>query len=127
MSSTRSPIDNIADQLFAAIETGDTDALSALWSEDVVVWRQGDRERDKLRALKVIEWFMGATTARRYEILERDVFDAGFVQQHVLHAATVAGPTITMRVCMVINIGPDGLITRIHEYLDPADLVPLTT
>jgi ketosteroid isomerase-like protein len=126
MSSTRSSIHDIADRLFAAIETGDKDALAALWSDKVVVWRQGDRERDKLRALKVIEWFMSATTARRYDVLDREVFDTGFVQQHVLHAVTAAGATIALRVCMVIKVGSDGLITQINEYLDPADLGPLT-
>lgn len=120
-------IDAIADRLFTAIESGDTESLTSLWSDDVVVWRQGDRERDKGRALKVIEWFMNATTERRYEIVDREVFTTGFVQQHVLHAVTHSGATISMRVCMVIKMRDDGLITQISEYLDPADLSPLTS
>jgi hypothetical protein len=30
-----------------------------------------------------------------------------------------------MRVCIVIKVGADGLITRIDEYFDPADMAPL--
>ena len=116
----------VADQLFAAIERGDTAALGEQWSDDVTVWRLGGgAERDKPRALKVIDWFVGATTERRYEVLGREVFDDGFVQQHLLHATARSGKTLSLQVCMVVKIGPDGLITRIAEYLDPAGLAPL--
>ena len=116
----------VAERLFTAIEDGDIAALTALWSDDVTVWRQGGgRERDKARALKVIEWFVGASTDRRYEVLDRQFFDGGFVQQHNLHVTTVAGEPVSLRVCLVVRIGADGLITRIDEYLDPAELAPL--
>jgi ketosteroid isomerase-like protein len=119
-------VNDTATRLFAAIERGDQTALAALWSDDVVVWRLGGgRERDKTRALKVIDWFMAATTERRYEVLDRRVFEDGFVQQHILHAITNDGTTLSLRVCMVIKVGPTGLINRIDEYLDPADLAPL--
>ncbi|WP_328352860.1 nuclear transport factor 2 family protein [Mycobacterium sp. NBC_00419] len=126
MSPTRTEILDVADRLFAAIETGDIPTLTALWSDDVVVWRQGGgRERDKPRALGVIEWFVGATTARRYEVLDREAFDNGFVQQHILHATTRGGESVALRVCLVVKLNEHGLIRRIDEYLDPADLNPL--
>ena len=66
-----------------------------------------------------------ATTDRRYEILDRQVFDGGFVQQHILHANGRNGGSIAMRVCIVIKVGANGLITRIDEYFDPAEMAPL--
>lgn len=126
MTLTRTQILDVADRLFTHIEQGDIRALSALWSDDVVVWRQGGgRERDKPRALAVIEWFVDATGERRYEVLDRQVFDGGFVQQHLLHATTRGGEKVALRVCLVVKIGEDGLIRRIDEYLDPAELTPL--
>ena len=125
----RSPVQlsQIADLMFAAIERGDTAALAAMWSDDITVWRQGGgRERDKPRALKVIEWFVGATADRRYEVLDRQIFDGGFVQQHDVHAAGADGTPLTFRACLVVKVGADGLITRIDEYLDPADLAALS-
>lgn len=87
------------------------------------------RDNDKARALRVIDWFLSATTERRYEILDRRVFSdesaSGFVQQHTLHATGRAGQVIAMRVCIVIKLDRDGVINRIDEYFDPSELAPL--
>ena len=122
----RSTVADVAQRLFAAIEGGDADAVAALWDEDVLVWKSAEpQEQVKTRALRVIFWFMDATTERRYEILDRQFFDGGFVQQHVLHATGRNGGSISMRVCIVIKVGANGLIDRIDEYFDPAAIAPL--
>ncbi|HET9892510.1 MAG TPA: nuclear transport factor 2 family protein [Mycobacterium sp.] len=128
-SSTETVID-AANRLFTAIERSDIAAVDAMWSDDIAVWRVGSRrDDDKARAMRVIDWFIGATTQRRYEILDRQTFDdgsaQGFVQQHILHATGHAGQSISLRVCIVIRVGPDGLIVRIDEYFDPAGIAPL--
>lgn len=135
-SSAETVID-AANCLFTAIERGDVDAVDAMWSDDIAVWRVGSRRGpltadDKARAMRVIEWFIGATTQRRYEILDRQIFAdssqgsaRGFVQQHILHATGHAGQSISLRVCIVIRVGTDGLIERIDEYFDPAGIAPL--
>ncbi|MEH3132694.1 MAG: nuclear transport factor 2 family protein [Mycolicibacterium neoaurum] len=116
----------VADRLFAAIERGDYPDIEALWADDVLVWHTGDTaDNDRARALKVIRWFLRATATRRYEILDRRFFDGGFVQQHILHADSSDGASIHLRVCIVIEVGTDGLITRIDEYFDPAEMAPL--
>ena len=126
MSLNRTRIADVADRLFAAIERGDLDAVTAMWSDDVVVWRLGGgRERDKTRARSVIAWFVDATADRCYEVLDREFFDTGFVQQHILHATSRAGEKVALRVGMVVKLGDDGRIRRIDEYLDPAELAPL--
>lgn len=128
-SSTETVID-VADRLFTAIERSDVAAVDAMWSNEIAVWRVGSRrDDDKARAMRVIDWFIGATTQRRYEILDRQLFDdgsaRGFVQQHILHATGHAGQSISLRVCIVIRVGADGLIERIDEYFDPAGIAPL--
>lgn len=117
---------DVADRLFEAIEHSDVAMIQQLWNDDVAVWKSGEeRDRDKERALRVITWFINRTTDRRYEILDRRVFDGGFVQQHILHATARDGGLISMRVCIVIKLGANGLISRIDEYFDPAELAPL--
>ena len=122
----RSTVADVAERLFAAIENGDAAAVEALWDDEVLVWKSAEPfDQVKDRALRVIFWFMDTTTERRYEILDRQFFDGGFVQQHVLHATGRNGGSISMRVCIVIKVGANGLITRIDEYFDPADIAPL--
>ena len=118
-------IEAVADRLFQAIEGGDTATVEQTWDPGVVVWKVADRDRDRTRALRVIDWFVNTTTDRRYEILDRQFFDGGFVQQRILHARGRNGGLISMRVCIVVKVGADGLISRIDEYFDPADIAPL--
>lgn len=119
-------VTDVADRLFDAIENSDIAVVERLFSPEVAVWKSGDvRDNDHARSVRIIAWFVDATVDRRYEILDRQVFDGGFVQQHVLHATGRAGATIAMRVCIVIKVGADGLINRVDEYFDPADIAPL--
>ncbi|AIY45855.1 MULTISPECIES: nuclear transport factor 2 family protein [Mycolicibacterium] len=121
-------VDDVAHRLFDAIERGDKAAVARLWADDVAVWHAGDaKDNDRTRALKVIDWFINTTSERRYDVLDRQFFDGGFVQQHVLHAGAPDGTTIALRVCIVIRVGNDGLIHRIDEYFDPKDIAPLFT
>ena len=79
---------DVANRLFGAIERGDYQTVDGMWAPDVTVWHTGDpRDNDRVRALKVIRWFINVTTTRSYEILDRQFFDGGFVQQHVLRAS----------------------------------------
>ena len=58
-------------------------------NKDVLVWHSGGDTRDSAKeraSRRVIDWFINATTSRRYEILDRQFFEGGFVQQHILHA-----------------------------------------
>ncbi|WNG83644.1 nuclear transport factor 2 family protein [Mycobacterium sp. ITM-2016-00316] len=118
----------VANRLFDAIERGAYADIEALWGDDVAVWHSGDpADNDRELALKVIRWFLRITTTHRYEILDRQFFDGGFVQQHILHADATHGASVKLRVCIVIKVGADGRITRIDEYFDPADMAPLLT
>jgi ketosteroid isomerase-like protein len=122
----RSTVAEVAHRLFAAIERGDADAVEQMWDDDVLVWKSAQpEEQDKTRALRVISWFIHTTTERHYEILDRQFFDGGFVQQHILHATSRKGGSIALRVCIVIKVGANGLVTKIDEYFDPAELEPL--
>lgn len=128
-TSDTQAIRHAADHLFAAIERADQATLRNLFADDIAVWRSGAaRDDDKARALRVLVWFIDRTTDRRYEILDRQVFDGasgrGFVQQHILHA-THAGHTLALRVCIVIRYNDNLQVSRIDEYFDPADLGPL--
>jgi ketosteroid isomerase-like protein len=127
MPSSETPsIQQVGAALFDAIERGDAAAVAALFHPGIGVWHAGDRrDNDYARAVRVIEWFIDSTTERSYEILDRQLFETGFVQQHILRATGIAGAVISLRVCIVIKVDAAGLITRIDEYFDPADMAAL--
>ncbi|KUI21690.1 DUF4440 domain-containing protein [Mycobacterium sp. GA-1285] len=125
MTVAHDTVTAVADRLFQAIESGDRDAISRLWDDDIVVWKVADRDRDKDRALRVLHWFIDTTSQRRYEVIDRRLFDGGLVQQHILHATGHNGGVIAMRVGIIIKLGADGRISRIDEYFDPAEIAPL--
>jgi hypothetical protein len=125
MSAVKVIVD-VADELFAAIERGDEARLDELLADDIAVWRAGARrDDDKQRAMKVLRWFIRVTAERSYQVLDRQLFPGGFVQQHILHATGVKGGLIALRVCIVIKVGVNDLINRIDEYFDPAELAPI--
>jgi ketosteroid isomerase-like protein len=124
-----SAVEDVADTLFRAIEGSDIAMIEQLWNDDILVWHSGDLEDNhRDRALRVVCWFINRTSERRYEILDRQLFEdgsaQGFVQQHILHATGARGD-IAMRVCIVVKLGNNGLISRIDEYFDPSELAPL--
>jgi ketosteroid isomerase-like protein len=119
---------DLADELFAAIERGDESRLDTLFAENIAVWRAGaQRDDGKERAMKVLRWFIRVTAERSYEVLDRQLFRDGFVQQHILHATGRNGGLIALRVCIVIKVSGNDHINRIDEYFDPAQLAPILT
>jgi hypothetical protein len=86
------------------------------------VWGNFDRqERGLDDAIKVLDWLISSTTARRYEIVRRMPLESGALQQHVLHGTTTNGKEFAMPACLIVAV--DGAhITRIDEYLDPAPI-----
>ena len=100
--------------------------IERLWDDDVAgLALRRHRDNDRRRRCGSSTGSSSATTDRRYEILDRQFFDGGFVQQHILHANGRNGGSIAMRVCIVIKVGANGLISRIDEYFDPAEMAPL--
>lgn len=118
MATTVKPLDLVA-RLVGSIETGELDEVRALYAPGAVVWTCfDDRSRDVESSMGVLEWLVGATTERHYEVTRRVEIEGGVLQQHVLHATAKNGKTFSMPACLVIGISGDG-ITRIDEYLDP--------
>ncbi len=118
MATTVDPLDLVA-RLVGGIESGDLATVRALYAPGAVVWTCfDDRARNVDSSMGVLEWLVGATTDRRYEVSRRVAIEGGVLQQHVLHATANNGKAFSMPACLVISIDADH-ITRIDEYLDP--------
>lgn len=68
-------IDALATQFFAAIERGDLDAVRALYAPGAEIWHNvTNRIQTRVENLKLLRYFTGRVSARRYEVLSRDFF-----------------------------------------------------
>jgi ketosteroid isomerase-like protein len=118
MTATVNATDVLA-RMIGAIENGNLELVRSLYAPGAVVWTCfDDQEREVDSAMRVVEWLVGATTERHYEVTRRVEIEGGALQQHVLHGTTPTGRTFAMPACLVVQVEGE-LVTRIDEYLDP--------
>ncbi|MGH2632644.1 MAG: nuclear transport factor 2 family protein [Tepidiformaceae bacterium] len=114
-----SPLD-VAERLFAAIQSGDTDAVSEVYSPNVKVWHNNDQvTQGREDNLRVIGWLAQNIPDLRYEEVRRQALPNGFVQQHVLRGTAPNGKLLEVPACIICEV-VDGHVTRLDEYLDSA-------
>jgi uncharacterized protein len=125
------PVRTVIEAFFAALESGDIDAMDALYAEDLVVWTNLTKA-DAARApsLKLVAWLSRKVQNLHYEIIARhDITlpdgSEGLVQQHVLTGRAPDGTELRAPACLVIAVR-NGKITRIDEYLNGADVESLS-
>jgi len=115
----------VADDLFAAIEKGDVDAVRAIYAPGAVIWHNTDGiEQTVEENLRTLRWVCDNLADRAYEDVRRTEFDGGFVQQHTLRF-TKNGERREIPACIVATVAA-GRITRIDEYLDSAHVARIT-
>jgi len=123
---TPAEIDQLADRIFAAIMAGDVEAVRAIYADDVEVWHNFDMvTQNRDLNLKTLAWMSAKATNLRYTEIDRILVEDGFVQQHVLKATAPNGTEITVPAMLRVRC-QDGRITRIDEYLDPAQAAALS-
>ncbi|TDC98442.1 nuclear transport factor 2 family protein [Actinomadura sp. 7K507] len=110
----------IVDKFFAAIQSGDIEAVRALYAPDAVIWHNDDLiEQSVEENLKVLGGLQRAVSGLRYEIVRQAETGDGVLQQHVLHGRLPSGKDFQLHAAMYLQVR-DGRIARIDEYLDSA-------
>ncbi|ROO87057.1 ketosteroid isomerase-like protein [Actinocorallia herbida] len=105
---------------FAAIESGDIDAVRALYAPDAVIWHNDDLvEQTVEENLMVLGGLQRIARHLRYEILRQADTGDGVLQQHILHVGLPDGRDFGLNVAIYVQV-KDGRVTRIEEYLDSA-------
>ena len=120
----------LAARLCTAIETGDIDAVRAIYAPHARIWHNTDGVdfpgQTVDENLKVLAWMSRFLTDRRYDIVARAATATGFVQQHVLRATIAAtGEAFAMPACIICTVVA-GRIVQLDEYMDSAHVAPLT-
>ena len=75
----------LATRLFDCIERGDVDGVAGCYAADLVVWHNFDEvDQPREANLATLAGLIARISERRYERRRLNVFEGGFVQQHVL-------------------------------------------
>ena len=112
-------------RLIAAIAEGDVDAAREAYAPDARIWHNTElREQTVDENLRVLRWVMTNIADLRYTDIRRQRTETGFVQQHVLRGTAPGGETLAVHACIVVET-EDGRITRLAEYIDGDQIVPL--
>lgn len=118
------PLETV-ERFFAALEAGDIDTLTAIYTDDARIWHNdasGEQGvEDNLRTLRGLQQVV---TGLHYEIVRRLPVDGGVFQQHVLRGRLPDGTGIAMPAAMYLTVA-DGRVSRIEEYLDSAQAAPI--
>ncbi|WP_298163490.1 nuclear transport factor 2 family protein [Brevundimonas sp.] len=118
-------IHEFSDRFSAALERGDSEAARAFYAPDARIWHNfDDYEQSVDENLRTLAWMHRKLPVRTYNILRREILHDGWIQQHVLEATLPDGRPFRMAACCVVQM-KDGLITRLDEYLDPAQAAVL--
>lgn len=113
--------------LIDAIVAGDTDGVRAAYHPDARIWHNFDQVDQTVdQNVATLSWFVGAMPERRYEDVRRHAIDGGVVQQHVVRGTAASGASVEIPASLFVWVNDDGLITRIEEYVDPAQAAPLS-
>jgi ketosteroid isomerase-like protein len=116
----------LARRFVGAIERGDVDAVAACYHPDAKVWHNNDGiEQSVTDNLRVLGWMAKVLPQRHYRVIRLEALPDGFVQQHVLEAELPNGGTWALDACVIVRV-EDGLIVRLDEYLDSAQVAKLS-
>lgn len=110
----------LLDRIIAAAEAGDAADLFDIYAPDAVIWHNHDlTEQTVADNARVLEAMDRWVTDRTYTERRIRVFEGGVVQQHVLRGTNRAsGEPVALHACVVVQVGDDGRITRLDEYID---------
>jgi hypothetical protein len=117
----RETVARTAEQWSRVSQAADFDGMLALMAPGATAWQSGGEPAglfvDAVAGLRAIRERLGPW---QYLHPRRVVDDHGFCEQHVVRFSRPDGRVRDITACVVAQVGQDGLITRLDEYLDPA-------
>jgi uncharacterized protein len=115
----------IAERYAIATRSNDTDTVVAMSAPGAEIWHNFDNAIvDTAATVKSIGWLHRTVTNLTWEDVALLPTPTGWVSQTILTGIAPGGP-IRAYSCVVVTLDADGLISRLDEYLDPAQLAAL--
>ena len=95
-------------------------------SPDAEIWHDFDGVTQTVDQNMQLMTAMGRRASRRAYVIRRlEPIEGGYLQQHTLELTTLAGQDLVAEAVALVQVGDDGLIHRLDEWINPAPLAPL--
>jgi hypothetical protein len=118
-------VGEFADRYITAVEAGNAALVRSFYDPQARIWHNTDNvEKTVDEAMRTVEWLGQTLQQQKCTVIRREVLKDGFFQQDILRATLPDGTPFVLSACMVVKI-ENGLIVRVDEYLDSAELAPL--
>lgn len=121
---TEAAMHELLDRFLAGITAADLDAVRACYAPDATIWHNfDDKDQTVDENLVTLVAIQARAEGMAYTEIRRFLAPGGCVQQHVLRGR---GPGGELAVHAIVRLYVDGgRITRLEEYLDPAQAMVL--
>lgn len=117
---------DVALRFLDALNAGDVDAARACYHPDAEIWHDFDGVTQTVDQNMRLMAAMGKRASRREYVIRRlEPIEGGYLQQHTLEITTRAGQELVAEAVALVEVGHDGLIHRLDEWINPAPLAPL--
>ena len=114
-------IEEVADAFFEAFVHQDAEALEAIYHPELTMTSPSG-SRSGADHVALVRQGALEVEGLHYEEVNRQVFDGGFVQQHLVCCCLPSGAAMRKRACVVVGVS-DGRIVSFDQYFDPAPLL----
>lgn len=112
----------IAEAFGVAAQHNDADAYRALCAPGAVTWHNFDEvEVPTEGTIATIAWLHRKVADLAWETISVIPTPTGWVSQSVMTGAG-SGGALRVHSCVVVTLGDSGLVERVEEYLDPAQM-----
>jgi uncharacterized protein len=115
----------IATRFGAASRTNDAEAYTAMCAPGAVTWHNfDDAEVTTAQTVRTISWLHRNVPDLAWVDVALHPTPTGFVSQAIL-TGTAPGGALRAHSCVIVTLTDDGLVSRVEEYLDPAQTAVL--
>ena len=118
-------IDSLASHFIAAIQKRDLDTVRDLYSPSAKIWHNvTGRTQTREENLALLAAFTSRVNQLRYEEIERNIFEDGYAQRHVVRGVLDSGVKVEIPAALIVYVA-EARIVRLFEYIDAAVVAPV--
>jgi nicotinamidase-related amidase len=118
--------DELANRLFTALREGEYETAAKCFSTQATLWINGQFRGPVSVVLPEMKAKGSPVGPHTHEEIRRLFAKGGFVEQHVARWTGSDGQPRELAVCAVVQVGSEGLVTRLEEYYDNAVFLAAT-